>query len=137
MLIDTVSVAKTDKRNAESGAESEKTVVFTSCRLISGEKSWYPSVFFHDLDRNETTWQIPGAEIFVSIEQKVLKGEEQSYVTVLTNEIWSKLTQEEYERKQTSNEFSRHRDYNTYMIKLRYLAKRCLETANPTSLMTK
>ena len=60
---------------------SGKSVVFTSYTSTKGEKIWYPSIFFHDLDKNESTWQIHGAEIFVSINKE-------DRVTFLTNEIW-------------------------------------------------
>ena len=67
-LIDTSSVAKGDE-SANDSKKIGKTVVFTSYKHASGEKAWYPSVFFHDLDKNESSWQIHGAEIFVSIEK--------------------------------------------------------------------
>ena len=97
-------------------------MVFTSNKLADGGESWYPSIFFHDLDKNETTWQIHGAEIFVSIDEEHYK----SYVKIITNEIWSKINQEQYETmvKQSSNEFSRHTEYNNYMIKLHYKGKK-------------
>ena len=100
-------------------------MVFTSNKLANGGESWYPSIFFHDLDKNETTWQIHGAEIFVSIDEVHYK----SYVKVITNEIWSQLTQEEYKKliDQSANDFSRHKDYNNYMIKLHYMAKKAVD----------
>ena len=63
-----------------------KTVVFASYQLAQfendssakGVKNWYPSIFFHDLDANQVTWKIYGAEIFVCIE-------DQKTVTVITN----------------------------------------------------
>ena len=74
-----------------------KTVVFASYQLSRSEndysekgvKNWYPSIYFHDLDKNQVDWKIYGAEIFVSIDDK-------KNVTVITNEIWHKLTEEEY-----------------------------------------
>ena len=68
-LIDTSSVAKGDE-SANDSKKIGKTVVFTSYKHESGEKeAWYPSVFFHDLDLNKSSWQIHKAEIFVSIEK--------------------------------------------------------------------
>ena len=130
-LIDTFSVASGDE-SADGSTKIGKTVVFTSYKHESGEKAWYPSVFFHDLDKNKSSWQIHGAEIFVSIEkvtatkvqEKAKKAEDKDkpQVTVIANEIWYQLSQGEYELivKASSNEFYRHKEYSNYLIKLKY-----------------
>ena len=118
-LIDTVTVAGGDK-DADTYMTSGKTVVITSYALATGAKNWYPSIHFHDLDRNESTWQIHGAEIFVNINQELT-----TKVTIITNEMWSSYSQQSYDEmkaKLYSNDtFSiRHREYDSYMIKLKY-----------------
>ena len=90
MLIDSVSLASGDE-SAEKSTYRGKTVVFTSYCHAKGEKNWYPSIFFFDLDRNQLTWQIQGAEIFVNIDKE-------KNVTILTNEIWGKCTLEMYKK---------------------------------------
>jgi len=93
MLIDTVG------QGNHGNSKSNKTVVFTSYRLASGDKNWYPSIFFHDLDNNAMAWQIPGAEIFVSIapteQAPSIEREPANIVTILTNEIWSKFNEKQ------------------------------------------
>ena len=111
MLIDTVGQGN---HGSSKSNYSAKTVVFTSYKHASGVKNWYPSIFFHNLDSKEMAWQIHGAEIFVSIETK--PAVEANIVTILTNEMWSKSTEEEF--LQNPSEFSRHKDHHNYMIKL-------------------
>ena len=91
----------TAKNDAEGSNERGKTVVFTTYHLTQSEdhsfgeaakSNWYPSVFFYDLDKNAVTWTIYGAEIFVNIDN-------QNNVMVLTNEIWSQLTERAYSEK--------------------------------------
>ena len=91
--------------NANNGAEDSnergKTVVFATYHLTQAEdhssgetakSNWYPSIYFYDLDKNAVTWKIYGAEIFVNIDN-------QNNVMVLTNEIWSQLTERAYSEK--------------------------------------
>ena len=87
--------------DAEGSNERGKTVVFATYHLAQSEddssgeaakSNWYPSVFFYDLDKNAVTWTIYGAEIFVNIDN-------QNNVMVLTNEIWSQLTERAYSEK--------------------------------------
>ena len=46
------------------------------------KSNWYPSMYFYDLEKNEVTWQVYGAEIFVNLD-------DQNNVMIVTNEIWS------------------------------------------------
>ena len=77
------------------------TVVFASYQLTqlkndsSGQKvknNWYPTIYFHDLEKNQVTWKISGAMIFVSID-------DQKNVTIIANEIWTELTEKEFKQK--------------------------------------
>ena len=121
MLIDTVGQGN---HGSSKSNYSAKTVVFTSYKHASGDKNWYPSIFFYNLDSKEMAWQIHGAEIFVSIETKpaveaslsIERDPANIVVTILTNEMWSKSTEEEF--LQNPSEFSRHKDHHNYMIKL-------------------
>jgi len=51
-------------------------------------KSWYPSVFFFDLEKGMTVWEISGTEMFICIDK--------AQVLVLRNDIWSQSTKQEY-----------------------------------------
>ena len=53
-------------------------------------------MYFYDLEKNELTWQIYGAEIFVNID-------DQNNVMIVTNEIWSQLTKTAYNIKVSKN----------------------------------
>ena len=135
-LIDTVGHASDNKSaldksavdDADKSATSGKTVVFTAYGEFetSFEKDWYPSIFFHDLDKNDSTWQIHGAEIFVSVQREETHSLETKQrevsVTILTNEIWSHYDKDQYDEKvkEASNEFSRHKENDNYMIKIKY-----------------
>ena len=61
------------------------------------------------------TWQVYGAEVFVGLDDS-------KDVIIVTNEIWSKLTHQEYEAKmnESPDGFSRHKDYDNYHMKIRY-----------------
>ena len=50
--------------------------------------SWYPTIYFYDIESNQVVWEIFGAEQFININK--------DGVTLLTNEIWNKLTGEKY-----------------------------------------
>ena len=78
-------------------------------------ENWYPSIFFHDLEKNAVTWRIFGAEMFVDIDK-------QNNVMIFTNEIWTKLNEEEYRDKVSKDpsNFSRHKDFDNYFMKLEY-----------------
>ena len=86
--------------DAEGSNERGKTVVFATYHLQSednfsdeaAKSNWYPSIYFYDLEKNAVTWTIYGAEIFVNIDN-------QNNVMVLTNEIWSQLTERAYSEK--------------------------------------
>ena len=97
MLIYSVTPADSGVDSIERG----KTVVFASYHLTESENdssgetvksNWYPSLYLHDLKKNAVTWKVYGAEIFVNID-------DQNNVMVFTNEIWHKLTKEEYNAK--------------------------------------
>ena len=100
MLIDTVGQGN---HGSSKSNYSAKTVVFTSYKLASGVKNWYPSIFFYDLDSNAMAWQIHGAEIFVSIapteQAPSTEREPANIVTILTNEIWSKFTENQLDEE--------------------------------------
>jgi len=51
-------------------------------------KSWYPSVFFFDLKKGMTVWEIFGTEMFICIHK--------ARVLVLRNDIWSQSTKQKY-----------------------------------------
>lgn len=53
---------------------------------IKVEGSYYPTVFFHDLDKQRIVWEIFGAEMFININK--------NKVCVLTSEIWTDQTKE-------------------------------------------
>lgn len=76
---------------------------------------WYPTIFFHDLVENRIVWEIFGAEQFISVDSS-------KKVTVLTNEIWTEIKHDDYERrKDAEDDFSRHWDFDDYVWKVRYL----------------
>ena len=78
-------------------------------------ENWYPSIYFHDLEKDAVTWKILGAEMFVDIDK-------QNNVMIFTNEIWTKLNEEEYRDKVSKDpsNFSRHKDFDNYFMKLEY-----------------
>ena len=99
-IIDTVMDDSYGNKIGEVG----KTIVFTAylmqnfvssqheeavCKLVD-EPCWYPTIFFHDFDQQRIVWEIFGAEQFVDIDSH-------NKVSVLTNEIWTRLSKDEYE----------------------------------------
>ena len=54
------------------------------------DRCWYPTIFFHDLEKRRIVWEIYGAEQFISINA----GRK---VSVLTCKIWTDQTKEEYD----------------------------------------
>ena len=77
-------------------------------------KRWYPSIFFYDLKGNKVDWEIYGAEIFISIDGN-------RKVTVLANEIWNYIKEDEYtDKRDADDEFTRHDEYDNQIWKLKY-----------------
>ena len=45
---------------------------------------WYPTIFFYDLYKNRTVWEIFGGEQFIKVDYSFNGGS----VLYLTNDIW-------------------------------------------------
>ena len=61
------------------------------------------------------TWKKHRAEIFVNIDRL-------NNVMMITNEIWSKLNEKEYDEEVSKNpqNFTRHKDFDNYLMKIEY-----------------
>ena len=58
-------------------------------------------------------YQIYGAEVFI--------GTHKNNVYFLTNEVWTKCTQDEYEQQQANNsEYTRHSKYKNFIQKCKF-----------------
>lgn len=81
---------------------------------LTVSQSWYPTIFFHDLNRNQVVWEVFGAEQFIDIDKY-------RRVRVLTCEIWTEISREQYdEEKGKRDKFSRHEDYDDYVWRIAY-----------------
>ena len=74
--------------------------------------NWYPSIYFFDLDSQRVSWEIYGAEQFISIEKNV--------VMFLANDIWKKMDGKTFKKLGSEKTFSRHQDYYSYVRKMKF-----------------
>ena len=134
VIIDTVNDPKSFPASEDSCLDNlGKTLVFSAyllqekvsnefreeedfSRESSVEPCHYPTVFFYDLDKQRIVWEIFGAEMFINITK--------SKVCVLTNEIWTDKSKEEYDTLVAEaggeEEFNRHKGFGNYIWKIRY-----------------
>ena len=92
-----------------------------SYNYISGANpvtdSWYPTTYFYDVYRQRVVWEIFGASQFIS--------KDKQSVTVLTNEVWSKITKEQFIelKRDEGAAFSRHNHFSSYIKNMTFGAK--------------
>ena len=77
--------------------------------------NWYPTIFFFDLQKNCVVWEIFGAEQFIKVDEK-------TNVYVLTNEVWTYLKEDDYEKLKEENpdDFTRHWEFDSYIWRIKY-----------------
>ena len=89
-------------------------------------ESWYPTIYFYDLDQHRVVWEIFGAEQLIALDKH-------KRVVVLTNEYWTddshkkKIQEEDEEDQQDFNQedneeegFSRHEKFDNYIWRINW-----------------
>ena len=85
-------------------------------------ESWYPTIFFYDLEQNCTIWEIFGAEQFIRVSASKKGGK----VKYLTNDLWTQSSKTVYEEQvqlcqQQRKQYSRHQDFFDRILEVSYM----------------
>ena len=82
--------------------------------------SWYPTIYFYDMEKGKIVWRIFGAEIFLKINHK-------QNAMVFSNRIWTKLNASEYgDLKEQDPEFSRFSEFSCCILEIEYMQREIL-----------
>ena len=73
------------------------------------KQSWYPNVYFYDVEAKKVAWEVLGFDQFLAIRN--------NKCTFLKNEIWSKINRKQYQKlkKEHGAHFTRNKDFYSYI----------------------
>ena len=84
-------------------------------------ESWYPTVYFYDMEEGRIFWWVHGGEAFVKMTSK-------PRAMVLSNRIWTKLDEREYnDLVESDQDFSRFEHFASGVIEVDYMQSPIME----------